>query len=187
MVLMGIDIDTQENADGCGLCFEPGQTPDTVYMTASGIQRGQFWNPLVDEPPNGSFALQRLTGCNWRLIDSPWSYSFGVNVGSSGASITHILPPLETAIFDVTEQCQGGFGNIIDDPAGVFWFGGNMQVTWKPPTAGPSLGGLMDLVISPSVKNWKAEVWPVDKDFFVTRFVNKNGKSRIHVKYDQNA
>jgi len=171
-------------APGNCYCFASGQTPLYIYATVSGMAKGNFWFPGLPVPPNGSYRLTWGDGCSWSGVFGDWGVGYSSAPLGAFFGISRLAPPLEDSFMGYTASCQGGFTNLQDNPAAMFWYGGSAQVTWKPPSPSPSLANIMNEVISENFEGWKAEVTPFSEEVFVARMANRNGKSCVHVKYN---
>lgn len=111
---------------GSGKPFGDGDTPDHVFASVSGVNKGSVWFEGAPEPPNGEFVLSQVAGQPgvFRFVGVGIIVAVGWRVLESSFVITQFLPQF-SFVGDTFEACPIVFVNHIDD---VF-VGGTAAIT----------------------------------------------------------
>lgn len=101
---------------GSGKPFGDGDTPDQIFLSLSGIDKGPLWHGGLPEPPNGEFVLTQRIGSPC-IFDTPIgliAYNVGFFPTLTAVSILTIGP---TYIFNGQDLivCDTFLLNMITD------------------------------------------------------------------------
>lgn len=112
-----IEVEAVAAGDACSICWGPGKpfgdgdTPESITVNFSGINKGSTWSDGDGEPISGEFIIPQVVGIACQYVD---------NIGDDEVSI------LFDTVFTLVNVIRFGFVNqftgISDDACGTFIF-----------------------------------------------------------------
>lgn len=76
------------NCWGPGKPFGDGDTPEVIFVSISGVEKGPTWDPGDGEPVNGDFIVpQFMVGCAYVLFDPDFRVQVLYDVGDTNIGV----------------------------------------------------------------------------------------------------
>jgi len=123
-------VDPVVPGPACALCWGPGKpfgdgdSPASVFLSVSGINKGPMWDPFYGEPPSGDFELFSVVPCFYTLqFDN--TFMFVQWLGSATQISIVLLEPLDIFIGITTELCETFLLNTVTEE----FVGGSCRIT----------------------------------------------------------
>lgn len=167
----------------CNACFDAGKTPKQVIVSVAGIGIGNNWAPGDPPPPFGDYIIEVDAPCEWSKTIDGYVIEYN-NVGALAEVLIHDGAGTNYFWSWLPAACITFFNNFVQNPAGVKYFGGAVNVI-DPLGDGPfNLSAALALFnIDPAVRTFAA-FKPIDADSTVIRFTRRIGRDNIAIKLD---
>lgn len=167
----------------CNACFDPGKTPDKIFLCFAEIQIGALWTPADPPPPFGSFELSHNGFCDWELIGV--DYTFLYQTVPDFSDVTVLTPGFDTAFWKRhVGICHNWWENFAQVPAGNKWFGGYCLLINTLPGGISDITDLMQLMSdSPDWADWLSSV-PVVADTASYQFSKHQDHTNVRILMD---
>ncbi len=167
----------------CNEVYAPGETPLKLYASFTGIKMGTAI-PGVDPPPqNRTVELDFFGNCSWQWQDLPERCDLSLNNPPSqlifhpGAPLTYFkdFPGGDGVSWYVNDQQNP----LVDD-----YYDGTCKVI-STAAGGEEvvINALADIGMEAAAETY-CDFVPVTNDITCLRFSDRNGKTNIHIKYD---
>jgi len=179
---MGIRLPSGSVNDACPLCFDANETPETIYVSITGVSYGSTWDGSLGKVPNAVFQLTNTTGCTWNNTILGWLFEYSVQPGSSSFSVTKPLSPSKFLTV-IGSPCEVHFANSLLNPLSAF-YGGLASISWTAPDTSNSINNVANSMNIASAPATFAEFFPVESDVNVYRFAAKKDATNVKIKFD---
>ncbi len=167
----------------CNDVYEPGETPIELYASFTGIKMGTAVPGVDPPPPNNTYTITFQGNCTWTWLAPP--LGLALLLANPGSTCIFGKDLIDEFFID-SDPAQGvsWYTNEQDDPLTDPYYDGNCKII------STAFGGEEVVVNALAAINMEAaaETWcdfvPVSDDVTCLRFSDRNGKTNIHIKYD---
>lgn len=167
----------------CDTVYAAGETPLKLHASFVGIMMGTAVPGVDPAPPNGTYEITFIGNCDWRWTDLPDQIDMSLDNPPSQMIFSGSPPNNYFKDF----PGGGGASWYVNDqlnPLVDTYYGGTCKVI------STVLGGeevvpnaLADIGMEAAAETY-CDFVPVTNDITCLRFSDRNGKTNIHIKYD---
>ncbi len=166
----------------CVGCFPDG-TPDTIWFSLQGMQRGDLWLPGDPNPPNGNVAMRINAPCNWTCDVGGCRFTYQVTRATTKFTAQILGGPI-FFFAQIGNTCAFWAVNTLNNPAVSKLYGG--WVTAVPEFAGVpfSIPELMSLMSDEIYWAQWLMPRPMAAENVVYGLYNLQGQTNVRIKID---
>lgn len=170
-------------ANDCTLCYPANQTPDSFFITVSGVKKGDDWLPTLPEPPNGTFEMLNVGNCNWIDFGTPhlvvyWTQPTFSQINISWSGLFNSFSGTNSS------NCIKTFASLWTTPVGNYYWDGQCTITSVIGNGPNDLPALMGLVTLEPEKEMWSQGLPQSGVASTNRYTSHRRDTNILVQYD---
>lgn len=168
---------------GCLTCYNLAESPETLFLSFQGIQKGDNWTPVFPPPPNLIFELTHSFGCVWTFNDATWFVRWD-NSAAQQIIQLRFNPTGDNAFFTTSAgNCSFSEDSDLITPVNNEFYNGSVVVNNMLDSGTAWIPDVMDLInLEPGPEVW-ANPTPIDESVSVFRFFDKFDKTNVGIKY----
>lgn len=167
----------------CNLCFDPGETPDPMFMCLTGIEKGPLAAGADPDPPNDVYEISPNLSCHWSALINNYVFDYATAIGGSDIHVDHTGGV--TFFFQAdAAQCHPYFVNSYQNPAVNKYYGGWALICHPMQDGMIPVPDIMALLnIAPAEQTF-CRVFPMAASQAVYRFSRRYDHTNVLIKMD---